>query len=119
MQLSLKNQTIFITNNVPLILIAWKVFFMRAKLVIGNFEGFFEWAETFLNLASHTWFSLHAAIIIIHNDPQLSQGLTADEKSAPPRNSMNFGGTKFRKSFTLKKVPFGQNGSALEWYHWI
>jgi hypothetical protein len=37
-----------ITINAPLILIAGEVFFMLTKNIIGDYEGFFEGAKTFL-----------------------------------------------------------------------
>jgi hypothetical protein len=40
---------LYITINAPLFIIVREViFFMRSKHITGDFDGFFEWAKTFL-----------------------------------------------------------------------
>ncbi len=41
--------TVLIHINVPLILKVQKIFFTRAKHIMGHFEGFFKVADTFFD----------------------------------------------------------------------
>ncbi len=75
--------------------------------------------EELPEIASHTWrFFWHAAIIM-HYDPQLSQGLTADEKRAPYARHRPNEGTRLVFEFFMGSNDFIAVNPSLRWHNMV